>query len=133
MADNPNQPRYPYGGGTDNPSESTAYTNPGGPTNVAATETAPLTHGNASLASIDERFPPVVHGISQAGTDTTIVGVVPEVASGVESAVDIGGDTGGPTVDPITGRVRVSGQDETVGETETTTGITPTAFPEPNQ
>lgn len=124
---NPNQVRYPYGGGTDNPSESTAYTNPGGPSDVAAVETGtPPTH---------VLHPPIVAGLPQAGSDTTLGGLqaIPPSGAGFEApdGTLIWTDTGGVTVDPVTGNVRVPGQDETVGESETTTGVSPTAFPEP--
>lgn len=130
---NPNEPRFPFSGGTDNPGDNTQL--PGGPTNVAATETAPLTLSGPSLTASVERHAALPVGLAQGGTDTVLPGgqtVVPEVASGFESTVDRGRDSGGPTVDPITGAVRVAGQDETVGETETTSGESPAAFPEPN-
>lgn len=130
----PNQPRYPYGGGTDNPSESTAYTNPGGPTGVESTETAPLTTNGLSLTASVPRHPGVLPGISASGTDTPtthpndVIGLTP--ASIGESAVDRGADPEGG-VDPLTGAPREAGQDETAGATETTSGSSPAAFPEP--
>jgi hypothetical protein len=125
---NPNEPNYPYGGGTDNPGDNTAYSNPGGPTDVQAVETgAPPT---AVLY-------PSIMGVVGKGTDTILppgMQAVPPTGSGFEAADDteLDTDTGGVTVDPVTGDVRVPGQDETQGEMETTTGVTPTGFPEPN-
>jgi hypothetical protein len=125
---NPNEPRYPYGGGSDNPGDNTSYTNPGGPTDVQAVET-----GAPPTAVL---HPPIVVGVAQGGTDTILPAgmqaVPPSNVGSLESTIDRGKDTGGVTVDPVTGDVRVPGQDEVQGEMETTTGITPPAFPEPN-
>lgn len=138
---NPNEPNYPYSGGTDNPGDDTSK--PGGPTNVAATETAPpsfagnWTNGaipSQSLASSVERHPPLPAGVAQGGTDTVLppgVQAVPPSAAGFESLVDRGADPEGGT-DPLYGTAREAGQDEVAGATETTSGSAPAAFPEPN-
>jgi hypothetical protein len=122
---NPNEPRYPYSGGTDNPGDDTSVA--GGPSNVSAVET-----GAPPTAVL---HPPIVSGISQRGTDTVLAGgvqAVPSTGTGWARDDFLGEtDTGGVTVDPVTGNVRVSGQDEVAGATETTSGITPVAFPEP--
>src|ERR1700757_1329537 len=101
---NPNEPGYPYGGGTDNPGDTRAT--PGGPSNVAATETAPLTTSGASLTASVQRTPPLPAGISQQGTDTVLPAgaqAVPPTAAGLEGEVPgRGQDSGGP--DPVTGR-----------------------------
>lgn len=127
---NPNEPIFPYGGGTDNPGDNTAQA--GGPTDVAATETAPLTMSGASLTASIQRNPPLPVGLPQQGSDTVLpagMQAVPLVAAGFESE-DLfrARDTGGP--DPATGRS--PGQDETAGEYETSPAQTPAAFPEPN-
>jgi hypothetical protein len=128
---NPNEGHYPYGGGTDNPGDDTSIA--GGPTDAQATETAPLTTNSASMTAIVDRHPPVVAGLSQAGTDTNLgnLQAVPPTASGFESLVDRGADPEGG-IDPVTGLPREAGQDETAGATETTSGVSPSAFPEPN-
>jgi hypothetical protein len=122
---NPNEPNYPYGGGSDNPGDNTAL--PGGPSNVAAVETGtPLTH---------VLHPAIPLVLAQGGSDTQLGGLqaVPPSGAAFEAPDDteLDTDTGGPTVDPVTGNVRVPGQDETTGETETTSGEAPVAFPEP--
>lgn len=130
MTLNPNQVRYPYGGGTDNPSESTAYDNPGGPTLVASVETAPLSLDGESLTSSVVRHPPLPAGIAQSGTDSP-TGSIAETAAGVgeyESALLRSEDPEGG-IDPVTGAPREAGQDETAGATETTSGTSPTGFP----
>lgn len=134
---NPNQPTYPYSGGTDNPGDDTSK--PGGPTSVASVETAPLSLSgfwdhktpSASLAASVERHAPLPVGIAQGGTDTVLapgVQAVPLVAAGFESLVDRGADPEGG-IDPITGSPREAGQDEVAGATETTSGTSPAAFP----
>lgn len=128
---NPNSPSYPYSGGTDNPGDDTSIA--GGPTSVASVETAPfqpVPHA-AGIASLNGIVPPVVAGIAQTGTDTNLGGLqaVPPSASGFESLVDRGADPEGGT-DPA-GGAREAGQDEVAGATETTSGVTPVAFPEP--
>ena len=131
MPNNPNEPNCPYSGGTDNPGDDTSH--PGGPTNVAATETAPLTFGGASLTSVAERHAAIAAPIAQ-GSDTVLpsgVQAVPPTAAGFESLVDRGADPLGG-VDPVTGAPREAGQDETAGATETTSGVSPAAIPEPN-
>lgn len=129
---NPNEPRYPYGGGTDNPGDNTQIA--GGPTNAQATETGPLTLSGPSLTASVERHAALPVGLAQGGTDTVLPpgqSVVPLSGAGFETEVE-DEDTGGVTVDPVTGDVRESGQDETAGETETTPGVSPSAFPETN-
>lgn len=122
---NPNEPNYPYGGGTDNPGDDTSKA--GGPVDYASTETgAPPTA---------VRHPPVVAGVAQAGTDTLLpagVQAVPPTNDGLEATSDIGADPSGGVTFNADGTVRVAGQDEVAGETETTSGVTPSAFPEPN-
>lgn len=130
---NPNEPSYPYSGGTDNPGDDTSK--PGGPSNVAATETAPLTLSGSSLTASVVRNPPLPAGLPQVGTDTVLpagVVAVPPTAAGFESDAFL--RTGDPEggVDPVTGAPREAGQDETAGATETTSGQAPAAFPEPN-
>lgn len=138
---NPNEPNYPYSGGTDNPGDDTSKA--GGPTNVAATETAPPTLAGSwtngsipskSLASSVERHAPLPAGLAQGGTDTVlpagVQAVPPSNTGGLESAVDRGADPEG--LDPIYGTPRESGQDEVAGATETTSGVAPASFPEPN-
>lgn len=131
---NPNEPTFPYSGGTDNPGDDTSK--PGGPTNVAATETAPITTSGASLTASVDRHAPLPTGVAQGGTDTVLPAgtqAVPPSSAGFESAIDRGADpSGGVQFDPISGEVREAGQDETAGETGTTSGQTPGAFPEPN-
>jgi hypothetical protein len=121
---NPNEPRYPYGGGTDNPGDNTAIA--GGPSSYVATET-----GTPKTAVIHPRIPTT---IAQFQEDTVLPGgtqAVPPTSTSFD--VDAPGtDTGGVTVDPATGSVRVPGQDEVQGEMETTSGVSPAAFPEPN-
>jgi hypothetical protein len=139
MATNPNEPNYPYSGGTDNPGDDTSKAGGG-----VQTETAPLSlAGNwtnssipsKSLAASVERHSPLPAGIAQGGTDTVLPAgmqaVPPANTGGLESAVDRGPDPEGGT-DPIQGTPREAGQDETAGETETTSGAAPLAFPEPN-
>lgn len=129
---NPNQVNYPYGGGTDNPGDDTSK--PGGPSNVASTETAPLTLTGASLTASIARHPQVPTTIAQAGTDTILPAGAQAVgltAAGLESSVDRGADPEGG-IDPVTGSPRQAGQDEVAGATETTSGSAPSAFPEPN-
>lgn len=135
---NPNEPNFPYSGGTDNPGDDTSK--PGGPTGVASTETAPLSKSgswtqqtpSASLTASVERHPPLPAGLAQGGTDTVLppgVQAVPPAAAGFESLVDRGADPEGG-VDPVSGSPREAGQDETAGATETTSGVTPAAFPQ---
>jgi hypothetical protein len=126
---NPNEPHFPYGGGSDNPGDNTGYTNPGGGVDV---ETGLLSSGQA-LDSSHERFVPVLPGLAPNASDTNLKGLqaVPPTSAGFDVDAE-GADTGGPTVDPVTGNVREPGQDEVVGETETTTGESPSAFPEVN-
>jgi hypothetical protein len=132
---NPNEPSYPFGGGTDNPGDDTSKA--GGPSNVAATETAPLTLTGPSLTASVERHAALPVGLAQGGTDTVLpagVQAIPVSGAGFESGANYGeersADTGG--VIAPGGAVRVPGQDETVGETETTPDTSPPAFPEPN-
>jgi hypothetical protein len=122
---NPNEPNYPYSGGTDNPGDNTAIASSYNAT--AASETGLLSPRQEGVI-----YPPFAAPISQAGTDSPIAlgGVIPETP-GYESGVDRGTDTGGTYTDPVTGDVREAGQDETAGEEETTSGTTPSAFPEP--
>lgn len=129
---NPNEPNFPFSGGTDNPGDDTSKA--GGPTDVVSTETAPLTTSGASLTASVDRHPPLPTGLAQGGTDTVLplgTQAVPPSGAGIESAVDRGADPEGG-VDPVSGLPRVAGQDETAGATETTSGQTPSAFPEPN-
>lgn len=126
---NPNEPNFPYSAGTDNPSGSTAIA--GGPSNVASTETAPLTLSGASLTASIARTPNLPPGIAAGGSDTVLpagMQAVPLVAAGFESAVDRGPDPEGGG-DPVTGSPRQSGQDEVAGASETTPGTSPSAFP----
>ena len=134
---NPNEPSFPFGGGSDNPGDNTA--NPGGPTNLAATETGPPTiipHVDGA-ANAEGIHPAVVSTLAQTGTDTPLPAgtqAVPAVGTGFEGNLPLrsADPSGGVTVDPISGTTRESGQDETVGETETSPGVSPAAFPEPN-
>lgn len=130
---NPNEPNYPYSGGTDNPGDDTSQ--PGGPSNVAATETAPLDFTGSSLTASVVRHPPLPAGLPQGGSDTVLpagVQAVPVSGSAVEwGGRDRSADPEGG-VDPLTGAPREAGQDETAGATETTSGVSPAAFPEPN-
>ncbi len=139
---NPNEPNFPYSGGTDNPGDDTSKA--GGPTSVAAVETAPLSTSGAwtngavpskSLASSVERHAPLPVGIAQGGTDTVlpagVQAVPPAYSSSFGSAVDRGADPEGGT-DPLYGTAREAGQDEVEGATETTSGSAPAAFPETN-
>jgi hypothetical protein len=129
---NPNEPNFPYSAGTDNPGDNTAIA--GGPSNIAAVETAPLTLSGASLTASVARTPNLPPGIAAGGSDTVLPGgmqAVPLVAAGFESAVDRGTAPAGG-IDPVTGAPRESGQDEVAGASETTPGTSPTAFPEPN-
>jgi hypothetical protein len=124
---NPNEPNYPYSGGTDNPGDNTAIASSYNAS--AASETGLLSPRQEGVI-----YPPFAAPISQSGTDSPLApnAVIPEVASGFESGTDRGADTGGVYVDPATGLVREAGQDETAGESETTSDTTPSAFPEPN-
>lgn len=118
MALNPNEPTYPYSGGTDNPGDNTAIAGGGVQTETGAPVTGVL-------------HPSIVAGLAVGGSDYSLpagMQAVPPSGAGFESAVDRGVDPGGP--DPITGRS--PGQDETAGETETTPDLSPSAFPEPN-
>lgn len=130
---NPNEPNYPYGGGTDNPGDNTAIA--GGPTDAQATETAPLQVGASGPAV---RFPPTVVGVSQQGTDTPLAPgqVVGSAAAGLEGWVPLrSSDPEGGVLVIGTGSgavAREAGQDEVAGATEITSGEAPTAFPEPN-
>lgn len=127
---NPNEPTFPFSGGTDNPGDDTSK--PGGPTNVASTETAPLlpVPHVAGVVNAEGIHPPVVAGLSSQGTDTPLgaLQAVPPTGDGFESAVDRGPDPEGG-IDPVTGSPREAGQDETAGATETTSGETPGQFP----
>lgn len=132
---NPNEPTFPYSGGTDNPGDDTSHA--GGPSNVAATETAPLTLSGPSMTASIDRHPALPVGLAAGGSDTVLpagMQAVPPSGAGFESGADYGeersADTGG-VVAPG-GAVRVPGQDETAGETETTPDTSPAAFPEPN-
>lgn len=136
MTLNPNQVRYPYSGGTDNPSEDTSLNNPGGPSSVASVETAPVTLSGSSLTAAIDRHPPLPAGIAQGGSDTVLpdgIKVVGQTAAsiGAWGGRDRAADPEGG-IDPVTGLPREAGQDETAGATETTTGVSPAAFPEPN-
>jgi hypothetical protein len=126
---NPNEPTFPYSGGTDNPGDDTSI--PGGPSNVAATETAPLDTVGASLTASIVRYPPLPVGLAQTGTDTQLgeMQAVPPTGDGwdVENPLTAGDPEGG-----VDDTGRVAGQDETAGETETTGLTSPSAFPEPN-
>lgn len=138
---NPNEPNFPYSGGTDNPGDDTSKA--GGPSNVAAVETSLLTFAGSTtngsipsqaLASSVERHPPLPAGIAQGGTDTVLpagMQAVPPSGANFGSAVDRGVDPEGG-IDPLYGTPREAGQDETAGATETTSGAAPSAFPEPN-
>jgi hypothetical protein len=111
-----NAPAYPYFGGTDNPGDNTAL-----PGHGVRTETGNLLVGGF----LNPHFPPF------GGQDTTI-GVVPP--SGGDSGANYGNER---SADPagtliVKGAIREPGQDETIGETETSGGISPAAFPEPN-
>lgn len=127
---NPNEPTFPFSGGTDNPGDDTSK--PGGPTNVASTETAPLlpVPHVAGVVNAEGIHPPVVAGLSSQGTDTPLgaLQAVPPTGDGFESAVDRGPDPEGG-IDPVTGSPREAGQDETAGATETTSGESPEQFP----
>jgi hypothetical protein len=135
---NPNEPNFPYSGGTDNPGDDTSKAGGG-----VQTETAPLTLAGSwtngsipsqSLTSSVERHVALPVGIAAGGTDTVLpagVQAVPPSGAGFGSAVDRGVDPEGG-VDPISGGPRESEQDETQGATETTSGTAPAAFPEPN-
>lgn len=131
---NPNEPTFPYSGGTDNPGDDTSHA--GGPSNVAATETAPLTLSGPSLTASVERHAALPAGLAQGGTDTVLppgVQAVPPSAGGDGGwqGRDRSADPEGG-VDPVTGAPREAGQDETAGASETTSGAAPAAFPEPN-
>lgn len=111
-----NEPKYPYFGGTDNPGDNTAIAGGG----VKAETCFPL--GQQFLNPNFPRF---------GGQDTTI-GVVP--ASGGDSGADYGNER---SADPagsliVKGAIREPGQDETIGEEETSPDLSPAAFPEPN-
>lgn len=125
MPVDPNQPSYPYGGGTDNPGDSTAVASSYNA--AAASET-----GLLSARQLGVTYPPHLAPIAQAGTDTPLAlnANIPIVAAGFESVVDRGADPEGGT-DPIGGTAREAGQDETAGATETTSGASPAAFPQP--
>lgn len=130
---NPNEPNFPYSGGTDNPGDDTSK--PGGPSNVAATETAPLTLSGPSLTASIARNPPLPVGLPQQGSDTVLpagVVAVPPTAAGLEGEVLLRSADPEGGVDPVSGGPRQAGQDETAGATETTSGQAPAAFPEPN-
>lgn len=113
---NPNEPRFPFSGGTDNPGDNTAIAGGGVQIETGAPPLNPIR-------------PPIL-GVPGASDTVLPAGMqaVPLTSTGFESAVDRGVDPGGP--DPVTGRV--PGQDETVGETETSPAQSPAAFPEPN-
>jgi hypothetical protein len=109
-----NEPKYPYFGGTDNPGDNTALAGGG-----VRAESANF------LKQLNPIFP--LFG----GQDTTI-GVVP--VSGGDAGADYGNER---SADPagemiVKGAIREPGQDETLGEEETSGGISPGAFPEPN-
>lgn len=126
MAQNPNEPNYPYSGGTDNPGDDTSQASAYNAS--AASETGLLSPRQTGVT-----YPPYAAPISQAGTDVPLAqnASIPILAAGFESLVDRGQDPDGGT-DPITGGPRESGQDETAGASETTSGASPAAFPEPN-
>jgi hypothetical protein len=115
---NPNEPNFPYGGGTDNPGDNTALAGGGVQTETGAPPTQVI-------------FPSLSHGLAK-GSDTVIPvgfhGDVPMTDIGFESTQDADIQESDPA-----GQLgpREAGQDETVGETETTSGVVPTAFPEP--
>jgi hypothetical protein len=124
---NPNEPRYPYGGGSDNPGDNTAVA--GGPSDFVATET-----GAPKTAVL---HPAIPRTIAQFQEDTVLPGgtlSVPLVAAGLEGWIP-GGETdpaGGVSVNPVTGYARVHGQNETQGQMGSVSGMAPPAFPEPN-
>lgn len=108
-----NEPNTPYFGGTDNPGDNTALAGRG-------VNTEPCALGPRQLGV----------GFSVFGGQDTTIGLVP--ASGGDSGSDYGNastDPAGPTLSG--GKLRVPGQDETIGEEETSGGTSPTAFPEP--
>jgi hypothetical protein len=108
MSDAVKIPAFPYFGGTDNPGDNTAIA--GGGVRVET--------GGVTSQALAPTFP--LH----AGSDTTIIGAIPPS----------GGDTDSNTrsADPGGMFSRVAGQDETIGELETSGGVSPSAFPEPN-
>jgi hypothetical protein len=121
---NPNEPNYPYSGGTDNPGDNTALA--GGPSNFASTET-----GAPVLIETPVHLPP---GLAATGSDTVLpagVQAVPPSGAGFESGADYGEERSADSgfVEPDG---RQAGQDETAGATETTSDKSPGAFPEPN-
>jgi hypothetical protein len=135
---------FPYGGGTDNPGDNTAIA--GGPTDQQATETGtllppPVPTGQYGPSAGNHNstggiFPAIVASLPQQGTDTVLpqtMQAVPVDGSLLESSKEYGGldEADWEGVDPVYGTPRESGQDETVGETETTSGTSPTSFPEP--
>lgn len=132
---NPNEPNFPYSGGTDNPGDNTAI--PGGPTDAQAVETAPLQpvpHVSGVVAG-EGIHPGLVAGIPAQGSDTILpagMQAVGPTAAGLEGAIPGRGADPEGGVDPVTGAPREAGQDETAGATETTSGQSPSAFPEPN-
>jgi hypothetical protein len=120
MGTNPNEPNYPYSGGTDNPGDDTSKAGGGVQTETGAPPTAVL-------------HPPIVAGLAGGGTDTLLppgVEAVPPSGAGFESGADYGEERsagGGPDA---TGRE--PGQDEVAGATETSSDQAPASFPEPN-
>jgi hypothetical protein len=128
MATNPNSPNYPYSGGTDNPGDDTSKAGGGIFTSSGRPSLNPL-----ALAAGVARHAGIIPTLAQSQEDTTLgaLQAVPPTASGFESLVDRGADPEGG-IDPVTGSPRQSGQDEVAGATETTSGVSPVAFPEPN-
>lgn len=122
---NPNQAVYPYGGGTDNPSESTAYSNPGGGAGAGSLETGAPFQTGFKLS-----YPSTITANSQDTVLPPGFSNVPLLAAGFSASTDRGVDPEGG-VDPLTGAPREAGQDEVPGATEVTTGTTPTGFPQP--
>ncbi|GAC1530009.1 MAG: hypothetical protein NVS3B1_22110 [Marmoricola sp.] len=114
-------PLFPILGGTDNPSGSTAMSNPGGGVSLT-----PAGRPNSQSTAF--------YGAA-GGSDTNLGGLaaVPVSGAGFEPADPgaFGQDPSGGVSRAADGSVRVSGQDEQAGTMETSPGISPTAFPEP--
>jgi hypothetical protein len=121
---NPNEPSYPYSGGTDNPGDDTSRAGGG-----VMVET-----GIPGAALLHPGLPTT---IAAGGTDTILPAgaqAVPATGAGWESSAEYGGERSADPeggIDPVTGAPREAGQDETQGATETTSGQAPAAFPEP--
>lgn len=117
-----NTPNIPYFGGTDNPGDNTALAS-----NSGAVNTEPA--GRPTVAS--PPFQKVAGGVPLSDTNLGGLQAVPPAASGFEQDPFLReADTGGPSV-RADGSVHEPGQDETIGESETTSGAAPAAFPEP--